>query len=129
MSTKTNGKTEQKCTGFVSPAQGYEDQTIDLNKLIIQNPPATFFFRLESNEMIDLHLPRGSLLIIDRSVNPDNNSIVLISHEGSFMCRQILIDDDNIMFTNGKDTFLPIPDDTEIIGTLRASVQFYDNAY
>jgi DNA polymerase V len=129
MIQKTNGKTEQKCTGFVSPAQGYEDQAIDLNRLIIKNPASTFLFLLESDEMADLHLPRGSVLVIDRSINPDNNSIVLISHEGAFMCRQILKTDEKIMFTNGKYTFSPIPDDTELIGTLRASVQIYDNAY
>jgi hypothetical protein len=29
---------EMKTTGFASPAQGYEEQTIDLNRLLIRNP-------------------------------------------------------------------------------------------
>jgi hypothetical protein len=31
----------QKTSGFASPAQGYEDSAIDLNGLLIRNPPAT----------------------------------------------------------------------------------------
>jgi hypothetical protein len=33
-----------KTTGFASPSQGYEEQNIDLNRLLIHNPlPPTFF--------------------------------------------------------------------------------------
>jgi hypothetical protein len=34
-----NGKT----TGFASPAQGYEETPIDLNRLLITNPPRYLF--------------------------------------------------------------------------------------
>jgi len=33
-----------KTAGFASPAQGYEETAIDLNGLLVKNPPATFFF-------------------------------------------------------------------------------------
>jgi hypothetical protein len=55
----------QKTTGFASPAQGYEEQTIDLNRLLIRNPPATYFFRLDSSNMEEFGLARGSILIVD----------------------------------------------------------------
>jgi DNA polymerase V len=51
----------EKATGFASPAQGYEEKTIDLNRLLIRNPPATYFVRLESADMETLGLPRGSV--------------------------------------------------------------------
>jgi DNA polymerase V len=56
-----------KVTGFASPAQGYEDTTIDLNSLLVKNPPATFFYRLESCDMAGLGLPKGAILAVDRS--------------------------------------------------------------
>jgi hypothetical protein len=34
------GITGEKTTGFASPAQGYEDTAIDLNRLLIRNAPA-----------------------------------------------------------------------------------------
>ena len=66
---------DKKATGFASPTQGYEEQNIDLNRLLIRNPPATYFGRLDTGDMENLGLPRGSLLIIDRSKDPKPNSL------------------------------------------------------
>ena len=118
---------EIKATGFASPAQGYEEQSIDLNRILVQNPPATYFMRLESSEMADLGLPQGSILIVDRSVDPINNSIVLIRHEAQFLCRMMIKKKSKILFTNGTAEISPIPGDTEIIGTVIASIKTYDN--
>ncbi len=35
--------------GFPSPADDYVDKTLDLNELLIQNPAATFFTRVQGN--------------------------------------------------------------------------------
>ena len=52
----------EKTTGFASPALGYEEQTIDLNSLLITNPPATYLMRLESDDMaaLGIRLPADS---------------------------------------------------------------------
>jgi len=118
-----------KTTGFASPAQGYEEQGIDLNRLLIHNPPATYFLRLETGEMAALGLPRGSLLIVDRSKDPSPNQYVLLRHEGQFLCRLLAVQNGRPYFTNGTTDIHPIPDETEIIGTVTASIQDYDNAH
>ena len=120
---------EQKTTGFASPAQGYEDQTIDLNRLLIHNPPATYFVRLESSDMAALGLPRGSLLIVDRSREPANNQYVMLRHEGAFYCRLMSQRNGLTIFTNGISEILPIVNETEVIGTVTASIKIYDNAH
>jgi len=117
-----------KTTGFASPAQGYEEQSIDLNSLLIHNPPATYFMRLETADMEDLSLPQGSLLIVDRSIDPKNNSLVLIRHEAQLLCRLMVKQRGRVKFTNGKTDITPTPDDTEIIGTVTASIKEYANA-
>ena len=114
---------EHKTTGFASPAQGYENSTIDLNGLLIKNPPATFFFRLESGDMARLGLAKGSLLVVDRSMNPMPDDFVLIAHEGHFLCRLLVKDKDGIFFTDGKNGFVPIIDDTMIIGVVTAAIR------
>ena len=116
---------DTKTTGFASPAQGYEDKTIDLNSLLIHNPSATYFMRLETSEMTPLGLPRGSLLVVDRSIAPIINSFVLIRHEGQFLCRLMVNLDDKTFFSNGTADISPDPE-TEIIGTITASIKKYD---
>jgi DNA polymerase V len=114
-----------KTTGFASPAQGYEEQSIDLNKLFINNPAATYFLRLKSADMESLGIPQGSLLIVDRSINPTHNSLVLIRHEGQFYCRLMVKQKGRVKFTNGTTDITPTPDDTEIIGVITSSIQEY----
>ena len=77
--------TERKTTGFASPAQGYEEEGIDFNRLIIQNPASTFVYRLNSEELTGLGIPRQALLVIDFSLKPVYNSLVLIRHGGSLL--------------------------------------------
>ena len=116
---------ELKTTGFASPAQGYEEEGIDLNRLLIHNPPATYLGRLETNSMEALGLQKGSLLIVDRSINPYPYSFVLIRHEGEFLCRQLLKHERKTVFTDGTNFILPIPGETEILGVIRSSIKIY----
>ena len=115
-----------KATGFASPALGYEEQAIDLNSLLIHNPPATYFLRLDTTDMEGLGLPRGSLLILDRSKGPNPNSLVLIRHDGQFFCRLMVKREGKILFTYGTAEITPV-EDTEIIGSITASIKTYDN--
>jgi DNA polymerase V len=94
------GKAGGKTTGFASPAQGYEDQSIDLNSLLIRRPAATFFFRLENGDMGDLGLQNGALLVVDRSKNAVPNDFVLLVHEGRFLCRLLTVHNGVKVLTN-----------------------------
>ena len=117
----------EKTTGFASPAQGYEEQTIDLNRLLIRNPPATIYVRLDSSDMEALGLVRDTLLVIDRSITPTANALVMLRHEGRFLCRLLVKKRGKMSFTDGKDEIYPIEDETEIIGTVTAAIRFYNN--
>ena len=124
-STKPGGKV----TGFASPAQGYEEAGIDLNGLLVRNPPATYFYQLESGDMGALGLPKGALLVVDRSRDPRMNSLVLIRHEGRFLCRLLTKNKGTVVFTNGVNDIKPILDETEIIGMVTASIHMYGNDF
>ena len=128
MESVINGKAEtfEKCSGFASPTQGYEEEGLDLNRLLIRNPPATYFFRLDSSDMTALGLAQGSLLIVDRSKVPVLNGYVLIRHEGQFYCRLMAENGGKVVFTNGKEHIIPASGETEAIGTITASIKTYD---
>ena len=118
-----------KVTGFASPAQGYEENSIDLNTLLVKSPSSTYFFRLESSDMDKLGLPNGTLLIVDRSRKPVYNQFALIQHEGRFLCRLMVKHNGKAVFTNGDIEISPIPDETEIVGAVTASIQVYGNDF
>ena len=120
---------DKKATGFASPTQGYEEQGIDLNQLLIKNPPATYFGRLETSDMEQYGLIRGTILIVDRSKNPLPDNFVLLRHDGQFLCRKMAQTHNGVFFTNGETAIYPILGETEILGVVTASITTYDDAH
>ena len=71
-------------TGFPSPAQGYEERTIDLNRLLIKHPSATVFMQISSTKYVPMGIFNGDILIIDRSKPINPNSLVVYEQDGHF---------------------------------------------
>lgn len=63
--------------GFPSPADDFLEEMIDLNRVLIQNPTATFLWRVVGDCMIDARIFPGDVVVVDRSVAPKHRSIVL----------------------------------------------------
>lgn len=86
-----SGKVSAGQSRFPSPAQDYEQEELDLNKHLISNPPATFFFRVGNSydSMIDVGILPNALLIVDRSITPKSSDIVLAELEGELMVKRL----------------------------------------
>lgn len=72
---------------FPSPAKDYRQERVDWNKLITDHPLSTFYFRCNSDAMIDAAIMKGAILAVDRSVVPRNGHIVVASVDGKFTVR------------------------------------------
>jgi DNA polymerase V len=75
--------------GFPSPAQGYEQQAIDLNELMVSNPPATFFVRAKGDSMVDAGIRDGDLLVVDFSQQPRHADIVIARLDDGFTVKRL----------------------------------------
>lgn len=83
--------------GFPSPAEDFSDDGIDLNELLVRNPPATFFYRAEGWSMMMAGICDGDILIVDRSVQPRDGDIVLATWDGNQpTCKVLKICEDHI---------------------------------
>ncbi|EFI34944.1 Peptidase S24/S26A/S26B, conserved region [Desulfonatronospira thiodismutans ASO3-1] len=63
--------------GFPSPADDYLDRTLDLNEYLIHNQAASFFIRVAGESMQGAGILPGDILLVDRSVEPAHNKIVV----------------------------------------------------
>ena len=75
--------------GFPSPASDFIESPIDLNKYLIKNNAATFLVRVSGKSMIGAGINDGATLIIDRSIKPSHNSIIVAAVDGEFVCRRL----------------------------------------
>jgi DNA polymerase V len=110
-------------TGFPSPAQGYEAKTIDLNKEIVKNPPATFMMRCESSELVYLGIFPNSTLVVDRSIKPSNDRLVVFAHEGKFRCRKWIAKGTGPVLVNGQGDELALSEDVQVFGVVKTVIR------
>lgn len=75
--------------GFPSPAQDYVEGPLDLNQLCVSRPAATFFVRAEGDSMVDVGIFPGDLLVVDRSVTPQDRDIVVALLDGGFTVKRL----------------------------------------
>ena len=70
--------------GFPSPAEQYAEMPLDLNELLVRNPPATYFVRASGDSMIGAGIRSGDILVVDRSLDAADGSIVIANVDGEF---------------------------------------------
>jgi len=78
--------------GFPSPAADYEEDRLDLNKYLIRHPAATFFVRAVGDSMIGAGIHCGDLLVVDRSLEPKDKSVVIAVIDGELTVKRIRIE-------------------------------------
>ena len=104
--------------GFPSPANDYLEGEIDLNRYLIKNSLATFIVKSQGNCMLQAGIHSGDFLIVDRSIKPKNNSIIIASIDGDLTVKRIKIsgkkfllssdnkDYGNVKINNESDIFI-----------------------
>ena len=70
--------------GFPSPAEDFLEPSLNLNKYLIQNSAATFCVKVKGDSMAGSRITTGDILIVDRSLSPQNQNIILAILNGSF---------------------------------------------
>lgn len=70
--------------GFPSPAAGYEEEKVDINDILVTNPPSTFYIRVLGNSMIDANISAGDILVVDRSIEATHGKIIIAVVDGDF---------------------------------------------
>jgi len=80
--------------GFPSPADDFIEASLDLNDLLIARPEATFFVRVQGQSMRDANIHPGDVLIVDRNLTPQNNSIIIAIVNGEFTVKRLRTEKD-----------------------------------
>ncbi|HNW90153.1 MAG TPA: translesion error-prone DNA polymerase V autoproteolytic subunit [Bacteroidales bacterium] len=104
--------------GFPSPAEDFIERKLDLNEYLIKNPTATFFVKVSGHSMINAGIHDGDILVVDRSLDPANNRIVIGVVNGEFTVKRLLKKNNKLFLMPENEDYKPI----EINETMEASI-------
>lgn len=104
--------------GFPSPADDFIEKRLDVNKIVIKHPDATFFARVEGDSMKDEHIEDGDILVVDKAEEPVNGSLVVAFIDGEFTLKRLNMENGRILLVPANDNYQPIevtPDNEFIV--------------
>jgi len=99
--------------GFPSPAEDYIEGKLDLNKHLIKHPAATFFVKVTGNSMIDAGIHPGDMLIVDRSIEPADNKVVIAVVNGDLTVKRIRVTKDRVFLMSENRNCKPLQIEAE----------------
>lgn len=94
--------------GFESPATDYEEERIDLNAYVTKYPDATFYAKVFGDCMTGSGIHEGDLLVVDKSIVPENGDIVVGIMDGDFILRAYLRSDNEEYLMADNTSYEPI---------------------
>lgn len=93
--------------GFPSPAEEYIDSFLDLNKYVIDNPPATFFLKVAGDSMSGAGIFEGDILVVDKSIQPKDNDIIVSLLEGEFNVKRYARKGNTVILSSENKLYKP----------------------
>ncbi len=115
--------------GFPAPGDDEVERPLDLNDLLIDNPDATFFVRVEGDSMEGVGIFSGDILIVDRSVEPRSGHIVVAAVYGEMVVKRLRVAGTTLLLTSENDAYEPImvneAEDCCIWGVVTGSVRTF----
>jgi DNA polymerase V len=75
--------------GFPNPADDARGLPLDLNELVVRHPVSTYYLRVEGDSMTGAGIVQGDIIVVDKSLTPKNNDIVVAAVDGDFTLKHL----------------------------------------
>ena len=95
--------------GFVSPADDHLEAELDLNEFLIKHPAATFYVRAKGDSMQEAGIFDNDILIVDRSLTPQNNDVVIAAVAGELTVKRLVVKLGKPWLYPANPNYKPIP--------------------
>lgn len=117
------------CAGFPSPAEEFSSASIDISKLLVEHPQATFLLRVAGHSMADYGIFDGDLIVVDRALRARHGHIVVAVVDGDFTVKKLHMLHGVVRLKAGNPTY---PDITpkegqalEIWGVVKSCIKLF----
>ncbi len=93
--------------GFPSPADDYQQASLDLNKHLVTNPAATYFVRVTGDSMVGAGIHSDDILVVDRSIEPRDGKVVVAAIDGELVVKRIRIKNRKVTLVSENANYKP----------------------
>ena len=90
------------------PVDSDVDSYLDLNTHLISKPASTFFLKVSGDSMVLAGINDGDILVVDRSLEAKNDSIVIAVLNGELTVKRLNIEQGKCYLKPENDTYEPI---------------------
>ena len=104
--------------GYPSPARDFTEGSIDLNEELIPRPNSTFVVRARGDSMIGSGIYPGDLLIVDRSIKPRNESIIIAVLDGELSVKILRFKNKQVNLSSSNKNYKDVPVSEEMDFTI-----------
>lgn len=99
--------------GAPGPPEEYREKRIEISKLIMKHPAATFFWIAQGDSMIGAGIHSGDYLVVDRAVDPTSGRIVIASVGGENTVKRLVQEKNTALLLPENPNYKPIPIDQD----------------
>lgn len=102
--------------GFPSPAEDHAVERVDLNKVLIKHPLATFLMRVRGASMREAGIDDGDVVLVDRAIKPTHGHVVVAVVDGEFTVKRLWKRGSNLKLQAANPTYPDIiPRDGQLV--------------
>ncbi len=94
--------------GFPSPAADFDETRLSIDQIVVKNATATFYAKASGNSMNGAGIDDGDILVIDKSLEPQDGKIAVCFIDGEFTVKRIKVQENSLLLLPENPTFEPI---------------------
>ena len=91
---------------FGSPACDYVENSLDLNRFLINRPAATYFMKMQGDVLKNAGIFNGDILVVDRSLPAADRKLIIAELNGELTARRFRSQEGSA-FLLGEDGHTP----------------------
>lgn len=115
--------------GFPSQVEDTLLESISMEEWLIKNPSSTFLIRVAGESMVEAGILPGDYVLVDRSLSPKNNDIVVVRIEEEWTMKYFFKEGNRIILKPAHPRYTIITlsqdQDVEIFGVVVAIIRKY----
>lgn len=81
--------------------------SLDVHEYLVRHPAATYFLKMDGNELAEEGICGGDVLVVDRSREPKLHDIIILIYAGEMYARKIVqVGNERVVLIDGRNIAL-----------------------